>query len=156
MAIKIKDAGTLRTIKKGYVKVGGVLRPIKRVLVNDNGTVRTVAVFADPLTVTASNVSGTGNGSTGATAVTNTTTAAPAGGTAPYTYAWTLLTNGGGTASYATNPSSATTAFVKTGMAQSTSFTDTWRVTVTDANGETATAGVFAVFSNGSTGGPVE
>ena len=156
MAIKVRDAGTLRTIKKGYAKVGGVLRPLKRVYVNNNGTLRLVAVFAEPLTVAANDVSGTGNGSTGATAVTNTTTAVPSGGTAPFTYAWTLLTNGGGAASYATNPSSATTAFVKTGLAQSSSFTDTWRVTVTDANGETATDGVFAVFSNGSTGGPVE
>ena len=82
--------------------------------------------------------------------------ATPAGGFGPYTYAWTLVTNGGGTASVAVNPSNATTSFSKPNVAVGQAFTDTWRVTVTDSTGDTATDDVSVTFSNLSTGGGFE
>lgn len=145
MALKIHDAGTLRTITRGYVKQAGILRTLREIKVMDGGTLRTVAVFADPLTVTASGAYAEGESST---LTTDSATASPSGGFAPYTYSWALLTNGGGGASTAATPSMASTTFTKTGVSIGATFTDTWRVTVTDSSGQTATADVSATFYN--------
>ena len=156
MALKIQDAGTLRTITGMKIKQAGVLRTIKTVHIMDGGVLRQGAKFADPLTVSAPAVTGRGTGLATNTVATPQITAKPAGGFGPYSYAWTLVANGGGTASVAVNPSNATTSFSKPNVAVDQVFTDTWRVTVTDSTGDTATDDVSVTFSNLSTGGGFE
>lgn len=155
MALKIRDGGTLRTITNLYIKQAGVLRRVRKLQVKDGGTLRTVATFTDPLTASASpsSVSGSGGGVDGATVGTTSTTAMPSGGRGPYTYSWALTTNGGGNASQALNPTSATTQFTKTDRPAGTSVSDVWTVTITDTDGQTATAQVTAFFQNISVGG---
>lgn len=143
MTFRIQDAGTLRTITKGTVRVAGINRPLKTIKVQDGGSLRLVATFADPLSVTAGGGLATGASSS---LTTNSVTATPSGGFAPYTYAWTLITNGGRNASTAGSPTSATTTFTKTGLINGDSIDDTWRVTVTDSIGQTATADTTASF----------
>lgn len=152
MTFRILDAGTLRTISSGQVKVAGVMRPLRFIKVMDGGSLRTVATFVAPLSASTSDTSGFGNGTEGATVITSTASAVVSGGLAPFTYAWALLTNGGGTASTATAPASATTAFSKSGMPGEAFYQDTWRVTVTDSLGSTATADLTATFVNVNTG----
>lgn len=153
MGLKIQDAGTLRTITRLYIRQGGVNRRIRTLKIMDGGTLRTVATFADTLSVSADGASGNGPGTGPSNVTTDSTTAVVSGGFAPYTYAWSLVTNGGGTASTATNPTSATTAFQKANVPQDASYTDVWQVTVTDAVGSTATAAASAQFSNFNFGG---
>lgn len=145
MTFKVQDAGTLRTITRAIFRQAGIDRQLKFARVYDGGTLRTVAVFAEPLTVAISplGVTVVGNSST---LTTGTVTASPTGGFAPYTYAWTRLTNGGGNPSTASAPAAATTSFTKTGLAPEQDATDDWRVTVTDSAGTTATADTTAQF----------
>lgn len=155
MTLKIRDGGVLRTITGMKIKQAGVLRTIKTVHIMDGGVLRQVANFADPLTASASpsSVSGSGGGVDGATIGTTSTTAMPSGGRGPYTYSWALTTNGGGNASQALNPTSASTQFTKTNRPIGTVVTDIWTVTITDTDGQTATAQVSAFFGNIEIGG---
>ena len=146
------DAGATRDITGLKVKQSGVIRNIRTIRVMDDGTLRTVAVFADPLTVNANDVSGSGAGTSGATVTTSQSLAAPSGGFGPYTYAWTLFSNSGGTASTALTPSSASTAFRKTNVGAESAVTDSWQVTVTDSVGSTASTIITAAFVNISGG----
>lgn len=143
MPLTIQDAGTSRTITSGKVRVAGVTRNLKTIKVQDGGSLRLVAKFADPLAVTAGGALATGSSSS---LTTNTITANVTGGFAPYTYAWTLIANGGRNASTASNASGASTSFTKTGLISGDSIDDTWRVTVTDSLGDTATADTTATF----------
>lgn len=140
MAIMVQDAGALRTITGITVKQAGVLRTIRQVKVQDGGVLRTVATFADPLAVASDAAGKSGNSST---LTTSNVTASVSGGFAPYTYAWTLETNGGGTASTTSAPTMATTTFTKTNLLPESDVTDVWRCTVTDDTGEIA----FGLFS---------
>lgn len=153
MTLTVKDSGTSREITRAYVRQGGALRTIREIKVLDGGTLRTVAVFADPLSVTASGVSGNGTGTSSQTVTTTETTAIVSGGFAPYTYSWTLFTNDGGTPSTAISPTSASTRFQKANVAPDATWADIWQVTVTDAVGGTATAAISAQFSNFNFGG---
>lgn len=79
------------------------------------------------------------------TLTSNTTTVTPAGGVAPFTYAWAYLS--GDTGVNPTAASSATSAFsgsIAVGEVKSTTF----RCTVTDANGATATASVTCTLNH--------
>lgn len=130
MAIKVQDAGTLRTIRKGYVKVGGVLRTLKRIYVNDNGTLRTVAVFADPPVVTVADQSGT-QLSDSPTLVSRTVASSVAEGLSPFTYSWVKLSG----SFTLTNATSASCTVSET-LSPDTSSVGTVRCTVTDASGQ--------------------
>lgn len=153
MALKIQDAGTLRTITGLKIKQAGVLRTIKKLYVQDGGTLRLVARFADPLTVSATNIGGSGNGAATQTVTTPSRTATVAGGFSPFTYSWTLVSSGGGTPSTAGTPTMAATTFSKPNVAVNETYQDIWRVTVTDDSGDTATDTLVVTFSNFSTGG---
>lgn len=153
MPLKILDAGTLRTITRLFIRQSGVDRRIRTLKVMDGGTLRTVATFADPLSVTAGGVAGNGTGGSTQTVQTSQTTAIVSGGFSPYTYQWTLITNEGGTPSFAVSPTSAATVFRKPNVDPDASWTDIFQVTVTDAVGSTATASIGVQFSNFNFGG---
>ena len=156
MAFRVQDSGAVRTAVNLRFRLAGVVRRARRVRVLDAGVLRQVAVFADPLSVTAPDVTGRGTGLATNTVATPQITATPAGGFGPYTYAWVIVSNSGGTASVAVSPSNATTSFSKPNVAVGQVYTDTWRVTVTDSTGNTATDDVSVTFSNLSTGGGFE
>ena len=82
-----------------------------------------------------------------ATISTNSTTAAPTGGASPYTYAWTKISDDGGTWTIQ-NPTSATTKFNCAGVGADIDFNATFRCTATDAYGGTGTVDVLATVSN--------
>lgn len=80
---------------------------------------------------------------------TRSTTASVVGGSPPYTYAWTLLSDDGlGGAWTVLSPDSATAAFRASAIADGAESTATFRCTVTDARGATGTADVTAVARN--------
>lgn len=151
---RVMDAGNvLRTITRcRAVDPSGIVRTIKRrkVVDTDGTTIRTVATYSPAMTVSASPSSASGIVSSGspATVITDTVTMIPTGGTGPYTYAWTNLVNGGGTASSASPANSASAVFVKPAVDPGVAIDDTLRGTVTDALGQTATVDVLASFLN--------
>lgn len=94
---------------------------------------------AGALSVTASNVSGSGQGfaASGTVYSSGSTNTTPVGGTSPFTYAWTLVSTTSGTtpsisSSTAQNPG--WNAVVSDG----TQSISTWKVTVTDSASRTA------------------
>ena len=135
--LKARDgAGTLRDITSIYVRDENA---VSRLVFNPSGSL-TIAVVSTP-----DFVGGLGNGS--GTVETDTTTAVASNGTAPYTYAWTLVDH---TAAIDPTPGSSATAattFIQTGMAPATFESATWRVTATDALSNTATFDVTSSFS---------
>jgi hypothetical protein len=74
-----------------------------------------------------------------ASGTTSSTTVTPSGGTAPYTYAWALLT---GDTLTVNSPTAATTTFTATGLTSGQSKSATYRCTVTDSAALTATVDV--------------
>jgi hypothetical protein len=78
------------------------------------------------------------------TTVTRTSVATPSNGVGPYTYAWTVVTAGGVTLVTPTN--SATGTFQASLTATTVTRSGTFRVTVTDSQGQTATANVSVVI----------
>lgn len=152
MTLKIRDAGTLRTIKRLTVRIGGVNRRIKTIKGMDGGTLRLLATLADDLAVSApSSTTGFGDGTIGDSITTEPVSATVTGGIGPFSYAWVRQSNEG-IASTATAPSKATTSFKKSGNPVGSTRTDVWRVTVTDSTGTTATTDVSAIFSNNGLG----
>lgn len=155
MTIKALDAtGTLRTIVRGSVMVDGTLRPLKSVKVRDSGgTLRTV--FSG-LKVSSNFTSFTGFGSYEPVISSPTCVVTPTGGTAPYTYAWTLVgTNGLGLAAIDA-PTSASTTFSATSLSDFLPLEATFRCTVTDAGSVVGTIDVrvsFTKFGNFGFGG---
>ena len=83
------------------------------------------------------------------TATTDPVTATATNGTAPYTYAWTLISHTSLFASpVADSPSSASTTFTQTSIGLGSIVTGTFRVTATDANMNTAFLDIIAYFSD--------
>lgn len=141
--IRIRDTGgTLRTIDgSGSSRIrarddGGTLRTITRIRVRDqNNVLRVVYDPAGTSTFTATafpeSVSGFSSGT--GTVTTGSTTVTPAGGTAPYIHAWTVISFDGGVSPTVSSPSSDTTSFVQTSVGNDDYFTATFRDTVTDS-----------------------
>lgn len=148
---KVRDAGITRTITGMLVKHAGSTRRVKSVKVMQGGTLRTVAQFASTLSasVTPSAVVGGAASNFPATVTTQTATATPSGGAAPYTYSWVNV-SGYGSINRPTQAGTSFTATVPTGT-----FHGVFRVTITDAIGQTATADVTASFTNYGGGGPI-
>jgi hypothetical protein len=91
-----------------------------------------------PLSVSAPNVEEFQGGFASAGTVTGSTTATVTGGTSPFTFAWTRLSGDFPTISSASAQNPTFSALVGDGAPNSS----TWRVTVTDANSNTATADI--------------
>lgn len=81
--------------------------------------------------------------------VSDSCTATPSGGTAPYTYAWVKVPgSGNSTGVSVTNDTTATVGFeFSSGISATRSFV--YRVTVTDTDGTTITADVSVYFQIG-------
>jgi hypothetical protein len=145
MTVKVRIGGALRTATSIKVKAAGVLRTVRTIRVKHGGTLRTVYSSAAALSASASPTSVLGL-SFSSVCLTDDTTVTPSGGAGPYTYAWTLITFSGGNSPTVTAASFATTAFRQTGSGGPESNTATFRCTVTDSLGATATADVDATF----------
>lgn len=132
---------------------GGVDRVIQQLRIIDaSGTDRLIYSTASPLSLSASPTEVSGGTPGGSPATTDSTTATPADGTAPYTYAWTLVSYTAATAPTVLSPTSATTQFRQTGISPNDTVTATFRCTVTDALSNTATTDVLAIFFDYSGG----
>jgi len=156
MTIRVRVSGALQTITGGKVKVAGVVRSLRSIKVMDGGTLRTVATFASPLSLSISptSVAGTASSGTAVTVTTTTATATPSGGLGPFTYAWTFISKTGGDTPTAFSPSFATSAFQQANVAALENNSSVFRCTVTDSFGTTATADVTTSFVNfGASGG---
>lgn len=134
MAFKMIDAASVdRTIVEGrLIGPDGV----DRVFYDTAGT---ASFSASP---DHSHRFGTGNGSATSNAVVITAT----GGTAPYSYAWTIITYTNGTSPTVGSPASATTTFTQTNLAAGDVDTATFRCTVTDSASNSTTVDVDASF----------
>lgn len=148
--IRVRDtAGTLRTLTRIRARdTGGTLRTITRIRVRDaNNVLRivwdptgasTLSASASPDLVSASGTSGS--------MTTDTTVVTASNGTAPYTYAWTLIDHDGPVPPTATAPTSASSEFTQTSIGPGAAYSSTWRCTVTDAASNTATADITAIW----------
>jgi hypothetical protein len=98
-----------------------------------------------PLSVTASNVSGTDSGfSFSGFVSSNTPNTTVTGGSSPYTYSWAYVSGSAvPQVSSATAQNPAWSAVVDSGPPA----VATWRVTVTDANSNTATADITVTLT---------
>lgn len=137
--IRVRDSGgTLRTLTQIRARdSGGTLRTITRIRARDASNVlRVVWDTAGTSTFSVSAIpSSVGGSSMGTGTVTTTTTTATAtGGTAPYTYAWTLdFYTHPTTQPTATIPAGATTAFTQTNVGVAEFYDATFIVTATDS-----------------------
>jgi hypothetical protein len=134
--------------------VDGTLRPLKSVKVRDSGgTLRTV--FSG-LKVSSNFTSFTGFGSYEPVISSPTCVVTPTGGTAPYTYAWTLVGTSGLGLAAIDAPTSASTTFSATSLSDFLPLEATFRCTVTDAGSVVGTIDVrvsFTKFGNFGFGG---
>lgn len=124
MPISVKVSGTWKTATPS-VKVAGVWKPVLKAWVKVAGVWK--ETFVDAFTVALDTQTANGTGPNG-TVTTNNVTATPAGGTAPYTYAWEYVSGDLGIS--ATAAAAATTAFSATGT--NVEKLGTWRCKVTD------------------------
>jgi hypothetical protein len=142
--VRVRLDGVWREIGAGRIRINNTWRPLTRARAYVSGAWREVAVFTPPLSVTVTPESVLGFRSGPGSVTTDSTTATPLGGLGPYSYSWARV--GAGTA-VATAPTSATTAFQRT-LGTGDDVTETWRVTVTDGLGGTATYDVLATFNS--------
>lgn len=136
---RVLDNGTLRDIKSLFAMQAGVSRRARTLKVMDGDELRTVGVFAPPLSVSANNVFGAGfqNSQSGSS------TAAPTGGLAPFTYAWTRVS---GETLITSGANSAKANFASGILDPYQTRQAVYRVTVTDSLGQTASADITVLF----------
>ena len=150
--IRLRDSGgTLRTITRIRMRdSGGTLRTISRVRMRDSGgTLRTVfQAFAAVLPALVTGSSGT---TPSEDITTSSALVALSGGTAAYTYAWTLVESDGVIVWTISTATAASTSFVANDVPGSYVAEATFMITVTDANGLVATATVLARATNTNT-----
>lgn len=139
---RVLDVGTLRDIKNMFVMQGGVLRRCKTLKGMHDNVLRTVGVFAPPLSIA---ISGTQTSETLGLPPSVVTqhlaqiTATPVGGAGPFTYSWTLTAGGGWVASGLSTATLGLSAVRPVGEPPPEA---TYSVLVTDALGQTATTSV--------------
>jgi len=142
--------GAWRNVEFGEIYLNGAWRRLLFAEAYIGGEWERIATYTSPLTVTItpSSTNGSSGDNSPVSVITPNVTATVSGGLGPFTYAWTNVVNGGGTASYAIQPTMATTAFRKDSVPAFTGYFDTLRVTVTDSLGRTGTADIVAEFTN--------
>jgi hypothetical protein len=115
---------------------GGQLRTIQRVRARDASNVLRTVWQALSAVSNRPTVTGTASSSSAASVTTNSATITVLGGTAPFTYAWTVGVSDGGAWS-ADSPTAATTTFACAGVGPGDLYTAELICTVTDAGGAT-------------------
>jgi hypothetical protein len=146
--MKIRVSGAPETIVDGAVQIAGVVRKLRTIKMLDGGVLRTLAVLSLPISLSANAVGGSVFSFPPADVTTDPSIALVAGGQGPFTYEWTLIASGGGNLPVITTPNVSTTTFVKPLVGPGLFYTDSFRCTVTDSLGETASADVTATYSN--------
>jgi hypothetical protein len=140
--LRIRDAGgVLRTISRVRMRdAGGTLRTIQQIRMRDaGGTLRTVFSYIS-LSLNLTYISAVNSGaSASGTTTSSVITGTVSGGTGPFTYAWARVS--GDTQITAGSPTAAATTFSAT-CYDAVEFSTVFRLTVTDANGATATADI--------------
>lgn len=137
--------GAFRTIKGGTVWLNSTPRKVTRGQAFINGAWRNLVSFASPLSlyISPDSISGSVTANSLQTVYSDAATAVVAGGVAPFSYAWSVLSGGAAL----TSPASAITSVSKT-LGVNSSATGTIRCTCTDAVGATVTADGFYELSN--------
>lgn len=134
--------GGFRDITRGLVQAGAARR-ITRGVGLIGGQLRTIVSFIPPLSVSANSVSGTTASGFTETVTSNPSTATPAGGAPPYSYAWATTLGGASPNS----PNLARTTFSET-LPPGFVSNGTARVTVTDSRGTSAFADITVRLEN--------
>jgi hypothetical protein len=138
---------TDRAVAALHIHDGTADRVIQRLSVFGPDNVdRMIYSTAPSLSVTLSDTVVVGGSFGSGTITTTVCTATPAGGTGPYTYAWTLIDHTSSTLPTALSPTAAASQFRQTGVAPGGDESATFRMTVTDSLAATATANVTAAF----------
>ena len=143
--MEVFSAGAWRTAIGGEIYVGGQWRSLKRGEAYKDDSWRATVSFAPPMSVSANNTDG---GSAGSFITSAPSTATPTGGTAPYSYAWSILSG----AAAINSPTSASTTFSGNAFPGAPSVS-TAQVIVTDAHGDTASITITVTLINDGSGG---
>lgn len=143
MAFEAFFSGAWRAPRRGGILIGGTWRAITRGEVFRGGTWRPVVAFVAPLSVSANNASGIVSDRRPAQVTSDVSQARPAGGLAPYSYSWSIVS---GSASI-NSPSTAATTFSAI-VGPGIYLESTARVACTDALGRTATADITITLEN--------
>jgi len=142
-------SGAWRTPKRAEYLIGGTWRNITRGEVYRGGAWSPIASFVPPLSLSVSPDYVEGRVTTSrpsrTTVVSNFTQATPTGGTAPYSYQWSILSGGASI----TSPNMARTTFSQS-LASEQDSTGTARVICTDSQGKTAFGDVAYYLYNTS------
>ena len=142
--MRVYARGAWRDVIRGSVYATGAWRTIKRAIAYEDGAWREVLSFVPDLTATVSPPAASGTVNSSGVATTNTVTATPSGGEAPYTYAWTRLGGGSGTAN---SPASARTSFSRF-VEFNEVANEQFRCTITDNAGTQVTVDLDVTFSS--------
>ena len=134
---------TWREVSGGRAFIEGAWRRLVAARVYDGTAWKDAVSFVQPLSVSVSPDPVSRSVVEGTTGQTGEVTATPTGGRAPFTYAWARVS--GDTSISATAPSSAVTRFSRF-VPDTNTYSGVWRVTVTDADGTTATDTVSISF----------
>lgn len=150
MSIKVvTETGTKVVNSIRMMTAPGTVKRVRRIRIMDTGDVlRTIFTGFDPITATISPsllFAFSFNNST----VSGTATVSVTGGVAPFTYSWTIISNSGVLPTIV-GATAASPTFTQTGVFVETSETAEFRVSITDAIGQTATVDLSAEFYNQS------
>ncbi|MCW2405028.1 hypothetical protein M2336_001657 [Sphingobium sp. B1D7B] len=143
----IRLQGAPRQIVKASAFHAGALRILRSIKVMDGDNVRTVALFASPLSaaISPSSVIGAAPRPEPSTAITGPVVCIPTGGASPFTYVWSRVS---GDIFTIQNAGTATVRFSRANVAATELFQGLYRCTVTDAVGQTASADVNVQLTN--------
>ncbi len=136
--LKVRLGGINRTFQKMRIMRGGTLTNVRRAQYHTGTGLEVVFLGSDPLSVGISPVTITGHASDPAKA-----SAVISGGRGPYVYQWTATSDLGHLIL-----TGATSAAVNISALHGADAEGTVEVTVTDADGQTASAAVAVYFTN--------
>lgn len=147
--------GAWRTVQAGDAYIFGAWRRLLYAEAYIGGNWETIATYTTPMSVSFTPPFAAGSAASGSpvTVVTNTVTGVVTGGLGPFSYAWSLVSSSGGETSTASSPAFASSFFSKPSVASGEVWGDTFRLTVTDSIGSTASGDLAVSFSNNGAGG---
>lgn len=137
-------SGQWRDVSSGDVRIGSEWRPLVRAEYFNGTEWKQIVSFVPPLSLSISPTIAGGSIPAAGLVTTNSVSAVPTGGQAPFTYLWEFVS---GDASSVTTPTTAATTFSST-VAYLENRSATFRCTATDAIGQTATAEITATFAS--------